>query len=147
MVDVTQHTDTTERQQDNIKKDFNTRGLNLRGHPRCVSVPHSFITVMKPQADQRMHRSLSLNLIQQICSMSPSILCLSITPSGQINSIFPWSHSPVVCRACDRTCRTGQEKFEAKSLTAALTERVSISYVIKLEFSFMKKVPLRWETI
>lgn len=79
--------------------------------------------------------------------MSPSILSLSITPSGQINSIFPWSHSPVVCRVCDSTCRTGQEKFEAKSLTAALTERVSISHVIKLEFSFMKKVPLRWKTI
>lgn len=66
-MDVTQHTNTIERQQDNVKKDFEaaeeTRGLHLCGHPKCVSVPHSFITVMKPQADQRMHRSLSLNLI------------------------------------------------------------------------------------
>lgn len=77
--------------------------------------------------------------------MSPSICSLSITSSGPINGIFPRSHSPVVFPVC---VKPRKKNFEAKSLSAALTERVSvISYLVKLEFSFMKNVPLRWETI
>lgn len=56
------------------------------------------------------------------------------------------SHWPVVFRVCDSTCQTVKENVEAKSLTPALTERVSISCVVKLEFSMMKNVPLRRKT-
>lgn len=79
--------------------------------------------------------------------MSPSICSLSITSSGRINSLFPWSHPPVVFPLCHSTCQAAKEHFEAKPSSAALTERVSVGDVGKLEFSFMKNVPPRWKTI